>query len=384
MELIKELPEVFDTFAQQRRNSFLRVKELKEKGVPVIGSYCSYFPKELAIAAGAVPVSLCSTSDETIPDAENDLPQNLCPLIKSSYGFARTQKCPYFYFSDLVVGETTCDGKRKMYELMGEFKDVFVLQLPHRQEESDVLAYRSEIIRLKECLEKKLQKTITEEDIRRAVRKVNRINRSLVDFYGIMAHDPCPITGTELFQVLYGTGFRFDFDAIPGEIDALREKIERGYEEGQKPVRRPRILITGCPIGGAAEKVIRAVEDHGGVVVGYENCNGQKAVGIQVDEEAADIYEALARRYLAIGCSVMSPNPNRYKALGEMIDRFHADGVLEMDLQACLTYSIESRNIRKFVTEQKHIPYLRVETDYSQSDTGQLSTRIGAFIEMLQ
>ena len=99
MELIKDLPEVFEEFAEQRQKSFLAVKELKEKGVPVVGSYCTYFPKEIAMAMGAGCVSLCSTSDETIPEAEKDLPKNLCPLIKSSYGFAKTDKCQFFYFS---------------------------------------------------------------------------------------------------------------------------------------------------------------------------------------------------------------------------------------------------------------------------------------------
>lgn len=113
MELIKELPEVFEEFAEQRQKSFLAVKELKDKGVPIVGVYCTYFPQEIVMAMGAAAVSLCSTSDETIPDAEKDLPKNLCPLIKSSYGFAKTDKCPFFYFSDLVVGETTCDGKKK-------------------------------------------------------------------------------------------------------------------------------------------------------------------------------------------------------------------------------------------------------------------------------
>ena len=122
MEIIKDLPEVFEEFAEQRQKSFLAVKQLKDKGIPVIGSYCTYFPKEIAMAMGAATVSLCSTSDETIPAAEKDLPRNLCPLIKSSYGFAKTDKCPFFYFSDVVVGETTCDGKKKMYEYMGEFK----------------------------------------------------------------------------------------------------------------------------------------------------------------------------------------------------------------------------------------------------------------------
>ena len=111
MEIIKDLPEVFEEFAEQRQKSFLAVKQLKDKGIPVIGSYCTYFPKEIAMAMGAATVSLCSTSDETIPAAEKDLPRNLCPLIKSSYGFAKTDKCPFFYFSDVVVGETTCDGK---------------------------------------------------------------------------------------------------------------------------------------------------------------------------------------------------------------------------------------------------------------------------------
>ena len=135
MELIKELPEVFEEFAEQRQKSFMAMKGLKDQGVPVVGAYCTYFPAEIARAMGAVTVGLCSVSDETIPDAEKDLPKNLCPLIKSSYGFAKTDKCPFFYFSDVVVGETTCDGKKKMYEYMSDFKDVFVMELPNTQSE---------------------------------------------------------------------------------------------------------------------------------------------------------------------------------------------------------------------------------------------------------
>lgn len=79
-------------------------------------------PQEIPLAAGAVVVSLCSTSDETIEEAEKDLPRNLCPLIKSSYGFGKTDKCPYFYFSDLVVGETTCDGKKENVRIHGRIQ----------------------------------------------------------------------------------------------------------------------------------------------------------------------------------------------------------------------------------------------------------------------
>ena len=123
--------------------------------------------------------------------------------------------------------------------------------------------------------------------------------------------------------------------------------------------------------------------DNGGVVVTYENCTGAKSIDRLVDENAEDIYQAIAERYLAIGCSVMTPNPNRFDLMGRLIDEYQVDGVLEMTLQACHTYNVETRAIRKFVNEEKGIPYINVETDYSQADVGQLNTRIAAFIEML-
>ena len=383
MEVIKELPEVFEEFAEQRKNSFLAVKQLKDQGIPVVGSYCTYFPQEIAMAMGAATVSLCSTSDETIAEAEKDLPKNLCPLIKSSYGFAKTDKCPFFYFSDVVVGETTCDGKKKMYELMSEFKDTFVMELPNSQSENSLKLWKKEIIRFKEYLEKKFDVEITEEQIREAVKVNNEARRSLKKLYEVMRHDPAPISGYDLFKVLYGSTFKFDRKQIPGEVNALVDKIEKEYAEGKMQEKKPRILITGCPIGGATEKIIRAVEDNGGIVVTYENCSGAKSIDKLVDENNPNVYDAIARRYLNIGCSVMTPNPNRFELLGGLIDEYQVDGVVEMTLQACHTYNVETLSVRRFVNEEKHIPYINVETDYSQADIGQLNTRITAFIEML-
>ncbi len=383
MDIIKDLPEVFEEFAEQRKNSFLGVKKLKDAGVPVIGSYCTYFPQEIATAMGAASVSLCSTSDETIPDAEKDLPKNLCPLIKSSYGFAITDKCPFFYFSDVVVGETTCDGKKKMYEYMSEFKDVYIMELPNTQREDALVLWKNEIIRFKEYLEKKFDITITEDAVREAIKINNDVRRSLKNLYEVMQNDPAPIKGQDLFKVLYGSTFKFDKKAIPAEVNGLVEKIKKEYADGKMEEKKPRILITGCPIGGATEKVIRAVEDNGGIVVTYESCSGAKSIDKLVDEDNPDVYDALARRYLNIGCSVMTPNPNRLELLGRLIDEYKVDGVVEMTLQACHTYNVETRAIRKFVNEEKKLPYINVETDYSQADVGQLNTRIAAFIEML-
>ena len=383
MELIKELPDVFEEFAEQRQQSFLGIKELKDKGVPIVGTFCTYFPQEIAMAMGAATVSLCSTSDETIPAAEKDLPKNLCPLIKSSYGFAATKKCPFFYCSDLVVGETTCDGKKKMYEYLSQFKDVFTMELPNRQTEDGLQLWKNEIIRFKEYLEQKFEVTITEEQIRDAVRVQNEGRVALKRLYELMKLDPAPMKGQDLFKVLYGSTFKPDRSKIPAEVNAIADKIEKEYAEGKMEEKKPRILVTGCPIGGATEKVIKAIEDNGGIVVTFENCSGAKSIDKLVDEDTDDIYQAIAERYLSIGCSVMTPNPNRLELLGRLMDEYQVDGVVEMILQACHTYNVESLGIRRFVNEEKGKPYISVETDYSQADIGQLNTRIAAFIEML-
>ena len=186
MELVKELPEIFEEFAEQRQRSFLVMKEVKDKGIPVVGAYCTYFPQEIAMAMGAVTVGLCSTSDETIPIAEKDLPKNLCPMVKASYGFAVSDKCPFFYFSDVVVGETTCDGKKKMYELMKEFKNVYIMELPNSQREDSLELWTKEIIRFKEYLEKTFNVEITEEKVRHAVHVSNQGRIALKKFYEVM------------------------------------------------------------------------------------------------------------------------------------------------------------------------------------------------------
>jgi len=383
MELQKNLPEIFEEFAEGRRNSFITAKELKDKNIPLIGVFCTYFPQEIALAMGAATVSLCSTSDETIPDAEQDLPRNLCPLIKSSYGFGKTDKCPFFYFSDLIVGETTCDGKKKMYEYLSEIKPVHVMELPNSQSEAGLELWKKEIIKLKAILEEKFDATITEDNIKKAIKIKNNERKALKKFYELGKKEPVAMLGQDMFKVINGTTFSFDKEKIPEQIDAVIEKINSEYNAEKKYKSKPRILITGCPIGGATEKVIRAVEDNGAYVVAFENCSVAKAVDELVDEENPDVYDALARKYLAIGCSCMSPNPNRIKLLDKMIDEYKVDAVIDVILTACHTYNVETLSIKRFVNGKKNKPYMSIETDFSTSDIGQLNTRMAAFIEML-
>lgn len=374
------LPEIFDQFAEQRKQSFLTVMERKETGIPIIGVYCTFFPQELALAIGGTSVSLCAGTDETIPVAEESLPKNMCPLIKASYGFGLTDKCPYFYFSDLVVGETTCDGKKKMYEYMAEFKPVHVMQLPQTVNEEGVVYWQKEIEKMADVLEKQFHVPVTEESLKHAIGVKNRERSAVKDFYELMAADEPPMTGLDMWHVLTGITFDMNKEGIPEKLAALKEKT---LAEGKRISGRKRILITGCPIGAATEKVISAVEDNGGIVVAFENCGGAKAIDRNVDESIENPYRALAEKYLNIGCACISPNPNRKELLGRLIDQFKVDGVIDMHLTACTPFQTESLSIKNFCKSKKEIPYMAVETDFSKADVGQLSTRMSAFLEML-
>ena len=114
------LPKSFDEFVDARKAGFLKVKEYVENGGHLVGMFCSYTPLELFDAAGVSVVGLCGTSNEPIADAEKVLPKNLCPLIKSSYGFAYTEKCPYDRLtgaSDYLSGYLNgiMDAQQKLY-----------------------------------------------------------------------------------------------------------------------------------------------------------------------------------------------------------------------------------------------------------------------------
>lgn len=382
---MNELPKIFNEFNEARQKGFVDVKNLKDEGKKIVGTYCTYSPWELIMAAGAIPISLCSMSDEPISEAEKHLPKNLCPLIKASYGFALTDKCPYFYFSDMIVGETTCDGKKKMYEYLGQIKPMHVMQLPQTNKgEAPFNSWKNEIILLKEKLESEFDVEITQEKLKEAINLRNRERKALIGFYQLGKMCPPPITGTEMLQVLYGATFKTDKEASIKTLINFTKDIKEDYEKGNKKVSESckRILITGCPLGGATEKIIKIIEENEGVVVCYENCTGIKANQELVDENI-DPIDALTKKYLNIPCSCMSPNDGRITSLSNLVDEYNVDGVIDVILQACHTYSVESYSINKFMKEEKHTPYMSLETDYSQNDVGQLKTRIAAFIEMI-
>ncbi|MCU0557610.1 MAG: 2-hydroxyacyl-CoA dehydratase family protein [Desulfobacterales bacterium] len=360
------------------------IEQAKAAGRSVIGFYCLYSPTEIAVAADAIPLPLCGTRNEPIAAAEQMLPRNLCPLIKSSFGFAVTDTCPFFRFADIIVGDTTCDGKKKMFELLSRYKTTHVLQLPQSQDADLALPFwRAELGRFKTIVEAQTGVAITEDRLRAAIRLMNRERGARKALMDVNQAKPAALSGSQLLEILFKVGFLADKEKGIALMQAVAAEARKGAlrSEDAHAANRKRILLTGVPVGLGSDKVVKIVEQSDADVVAFENCSGYKQA-FTVDQEK-DPLDALAAQYLATPCSVMSPNSGRFELLKEMIRSFAVDGVIDLTWQACHTYNVEAFRIAEFVQETCGLPSLHLETDYAESDSEQLRVRIEAYLEML-
>jgi benzoyl-CoA reductase/2-hydroxyglutaryl-CoA dehydratase subunit BcrC/BadD/HgdB len=368
-----------------RNSSVDSLLKAKNAGSKIIGMYCAYCPRELVLAAGAIPIGLCGTTESSIPSAEKDLPRNLCPMVKSSYGLAVTDKCPYFALSDMVIGETTCDGKKKMFEILKskKIKNLYVMHLPQMPDTAASLhLWLDELQKLRTYLAKVFAVEITDKALRDAIHTINEENRVLKKLFDLNKNRPALISGLDMLELTYRIGFHPDRRVANSIIEKVADSINPAHVAGDTSTKR--ILLTGTPVGLGSEKVIKLVEESGALIVAQENCGGYKNVGLNIDEnDPADPLVLLAGKYMQIPCSVMSPNKGRIDLLKQMISEFQIDGVIDLTWLACHTYNLESYFVAKTVKEEMGLPFLQLETDYSQSDIETLRVRIEAFLEMI-
>jgi benzoyl-CoA reductase/2-hydroxyglutaryl-CoA dehydratase subunit BcrC/BadD/HgdB len=152
------------------------------------------------------------------------------------------------------------------------------------------------------------------------------------------------------------------------------------------PAKTPRIIISGCPMAVPNWKLPYLIETSGAVIVGEESCVGERGTRNITDDSGVTVNEmmdAIVERYFKVDCAIFTPNQERCDHVQEMYKKYSADGVIHYGLQFCQPYIMESMPVEKAL-EKSGIPTLRIETDYSMEDAGQLKTRIEAFIEQLK
>jgi benzoyl-CoA reductase/2-hydroxyglutaryl-CoA dehydratase subunit BcrC/BadD/HgdB len=369
----------------------LRIRELmdaKALGKKVIGTFCVFVPDELILAADAISVGLCAGAEFGFEDAEKLLPRNTCSLIKSFFGFKLDKVCPYMEAADMLVGETTCDGKKKAYEIFKDIQsNIYVLEVPQMKAQTDRDLLKSEYLRLKAELERITGVKIDFNRLKKGVVTVNNRRKALHRLASLRAAEPAPISGLDALLInqvaFYDNPERFT-ESVNKICDQLEERIKNN--EGVAPKGTPRILVSGCPMAVPNWKLAYIVETSGGIIISEESCVGERGTRNLVDESPADIdslIDALVDRYFQIDCAIFTPNPSRLEHIESLFKASNADGVIHYSLQFCTPYMVESYPVEKSL-QSKGIPALRIETDYSQEDIGQLKTRVEAFLESLK
>jgi len=367
----------------------LRIKELqdaKAEGRKVIGTFCVFVPEEIALAADAIQVGLCAGADAGTDLAEQLVPRNTCALIKSFIGFKMAKVCPYIEASDMIVGETTCDGKKKAYEAFNEIAPTYVMEVPQTKTQSARDLWKSEVLSYLAEVEKLTGQTITPEKLKNGIIIANDKRRALQRLTALRAANPAPISGRDALLVnqisFYDDPIRFT-----AKINELCDELEKRIEskEGVTPAKTPRLMLSGCPMAVPNWKLPYVIEGSGAVIVGEESCIGTRNSRDLVDESGNTMeamIDAIVDRYMKIDCACFTPNDERLDNVTALAKDLNADGVIHYSLLFCQPYTHEALKVDKTL-QAEGIPMLSIETDYSMEDVEQLKTRVEAFVETL-
>ncbi|WP_455089526.1 double-cubane-cluster-containing anaerobic reductase [Peptoanaerobacter stomatis] len=361
--------------------------EHQKNGGKVVGSFCIHVPDEVVIAAGAIATGLCSGSQFWVPGGEKVLPTATCPLIKASLGARFDRTCPFFRICDLFVGETTCDGKKKAWEVLSEDAPMYIMDIPQMKRQDDFEKWEKEIKNYIEKLEELTGNKVTQDSLYDAILTVNAKRKALQRLNEFRKLENIPISGRDVLLITQ-IAFYDDPKRFAQMVNILCDELEQRkkdnfsiYEKGTK-----RILLTGTPLSIPNWKLHQIIETSGGAVVCEEMCTGIRYSEALVNEEKSSMekmIENLAQRYLGnINCACFTPNKSRIDDIIRLAKEYKADGVIDVNLKFCNIYDIEGYFVEKALADAG-IPCIGIETDYTDEDAEQLKTRIGAFIEML-
>lgn len=360
--------------------------EHQKKGGKVFGTFCVYVPDEIVFAADAIATGLCGGSQFWVPGGEKVLPVNTCPLIKASVGARLDRTCPFFRIADIYIGETTCDGKKKAWEILGEDVPTYVMQLPQMKRAKDIQAWAEEIAAFKDKVEEVTGNKVTPEKLSAAIKLINDKRRALARLYEFRKNEKLPISGKDAL-VISQIAFYDDPTRFTQMTNKLCDELEQRVKDGVSvfPAGTKRILLTGTPLAVPNWKLHHIIETSGGAVVAEEMCTGTRYFERLVDESQTTLegqINALADRYMGINCACFTPNSARVDDILRLAEEYHVDGVIDVNLKFCSLYDSEGYFVERALKE-KGIPVLGLETDYTDTDEGQLRTRIGAFLEIL-
>lgn len=354
------------------------VIEHRKAGGKSIGSFCIYLPDEITMAANVLNIPLCGGTGFSVNYADKILPRDICPLVRSTFGMALSGTCPYKTLKDFVVGETTCDAKKKTWDLLN-FR---VLEVPQKKNARDRALWLAEVKDFAEQMETLSGATITACSLREGIRKQNRkrdVLNAINEFRKL--HEP-PISGLDALLVSQ-VALNMDIDTFLETGKTLLDELEQRATKGVSAYQEPgvRVVMAGTPSPMGYAKIHAAAEMSGLRVVIDESCTGLRYSRNNVREDLEtvdDMIAAIADRYFEVDCACFTPNTERRDNLKGLVEEYRAEGVIHSILQYCHGFNIEAGVMDKMLSEM-NIPSMKIVSDYSQEDSEQIKIRMESF-----
>lgn len=362
------------------------LKKFREEGGKVFGTFCAFVPDEIIVAAGAIATGLCAGSQFWVPGGEKYLPANTCPLIKAMLGARFDRTCPFYRLADVYIGENTCDGKKKAYEILGTDVRMHIMDLPQMKRDKDYVKWADECMDLLKMVEKETGNEIDAEKLAEAIKTINAKRSALQRLYNCRKALNVPISGTDTLLISQ-IAYYDDPKRFASMVNALCDELEQRIADGVSvvPEGTKRILITGTPMAIPNWKMHNIVETSGAVVVCEETCTGTRYFENNVcecGETVEEMVKNIADRYMGINCACFTPNEGRFDDVIRLAKEYQVDGVIDVNLKFCATYDTEGYTLEQRL-QQAGIPVLGIETDYTDTDAQQIKTRVEAFVEVL-
>ncbi|MCX5838363.1 MAG: 2-hydroxyacyl-CoA dehydratase family protein [Deltaproteobacteria bacterium] len=357
------------------------VKRFKaESGRKIIGTFCSYAPEEIILAAGAHPFRLFG-SGEKIHLAEAHLQSYCCSLVRGALEDALGGRLA---FLDGVVFPHTCDSIQRLSDIWRlNVPGCFHLDvvLPVKLDTDGARQYLIDVLkRFREDLGEKLGVTISDDDLRAAIRTMNRIRAALTRIYDLKGGRPEILKGSDLYA-LVRAAMIMDRTRAASLLEEVAAEMEKKSASKVAAWPKKRIVLSGGVCNHP--DIYTIIEEAGGAVVGDDLCTGSRYFSGLIDEKADPVTAVAGRILTRVVC------PAKHRGLTDRADHLvrlvrekRAQGVIFFLLKFCDPHAFDYPYLKEAL-DREGIPSMLMEVEDRLPADGQLRTRFEAFVEMI-
>ncbi|WP_310604099.1 2-hydroxyacyl-CoA dehydratase [Anaerosporobacter sp.] len=355
---------------------------IERKDVKKVGYVCTYTPIELISAAGVAHYRLAKCGEPSVVSQGELITKSVfCDVTKSILGHFMLED-PLYDSLDRVVTFYTCDSMRATADAIDNFfKPTLGYSVPRGSEKQSVREqFREEIIHFKNDLEELTGHKILEEDVREYIDLYRKLREMVNKISSLRKRNNPPLSGAEFLEITRA------FRTIPPKeqlslLESIYERLS-AIEDDNAP--RLRFMLVGGMIADGDRRIMDLLEKELGIdIVVEDHCTGVSAFYNNI-EPNDDPWTELANTYLdQAPCARQYPISKRVEFSANLAKEYRVDAVIYTYLKFCPCYGMtKSSFLNKF--EELNIPVLELDNDYSVGDTGQIKTRLEAFVEVIK